>query len=49
MKLVSPWFFKGRLPQRRAWWGPGILASGSNSPSARSGYKCLRHKIGGAA
>ena|SRR5262245_8702377 len=29
--------------------GPGIWASGSNSPPARTGYKSLRHTIGGAA
>jgi hypothetical protein len=40
-------FFKGRLPQRSDGGGGGNWRLGTNSPQLRTGYKTLRHTVGG--
>jgi hypothetical protein len=40
-------FSRAACRKEMAGGGPGIWASGRNSPSARSGYKTLRHTVGG--
>jgi len=41
--------FKGRLLQNGGRVGAGVWGLGCYSPQLRSGYKSLRHTIGGAA